>query len=78
MVNPEEVRRLTLKLQAFKESFETKIAKTVGEYEDRIADLRVELTIMSESLQAARRELEEKEARDFVEAKENSEASSEK
>lgn len=43
----EQLSNLELKIIALKEGFKNKIASTVEEYEDRIADLRVEITSLS-------------------------------
>lgn len=40
----EPTQKLELKIIALKEGFKTKIASTLEEYEDRIADLRLEIT----------------------------------
>lgn len=59
-----DTQALELKLQAYKESFEQKIASTVGEYEERIADLRVELTLMNHHLQEVLQRLAQMEGQD--------------
>ena len=66
----EDLNKAKLKLQAYKESFESKIASVIGEYEDRIADLRVELTIMNSELHSVRQQLESERSPD-VEKKED-------
>ena len=66
----EELNKATLKLQAYKESFESKIALTIGEYEDRIADLRVELTLMNSELHQVKQELSDERDKN-VETKED-------
>jgi len=54
--NNNEVNKLRLKVQALKESFAMKVA----EYEDRIADIRVDSTLMYEQLSTRINELENK------------------
>lgn len=52
-----EQEKLELKLQALKESFKEKIASMVDDYENRIADLRVELTVLHEAYQQVNAEI---------------------
>lgn len=47
----ENTQRLELKILALKEGFRSKVASTVEEYEDRIAELRIELTEQSQQNQ---------------------------
>jgi len=54
--NNNEVNKLRLKVQALKESFAMKVA----EYEDRIADIRVDSTLMYEQMSTRINELENK------------------
>lgn len=54
MNNDNEVTKLTLKIQALKESFANKVAA----YEDQIADIRVDSTMMYEQMSARIAELE--------------------
>ena len=49
-----EIQKLTLKIQALKESFATKVA----EYEEKVADIRVEATMHLEALNQRVAELE--------------------
>ena len=48
-----------LKLQAYKESFASTVAKITSDYEERVADLRVELTLMQSELNETKQKLEE-------------------
>lgn len=54
MNDSNEVTKLTLKIQALKESFANKVAA----YEDQIADIRVDSTMMYEQMNARIAELE--------------------
>jgi uncharacterized coiled-coil DUF342 family protein len=56
-------QRLELKIQALKEGFKTKIASTLEEYEDRIADLRIQLTETHAELRQAVQERDDLSAR---------------
>lgn len=56
--NMEELDKNKLKIQALRESFEKRVAILVGDYEDRIADLRVELTLMAHQMRELREALE--------------------
>lgn len=50
----ERNRRLELKTRALQESLQNKVSSITSSYEDQVTDLRVELTIALEDLQAAR------------------------
>ena len=50
--------RLELKIQALKEGFRNQVAKITDEYEDRIADLRIEITERAQAQAQAQQELE--------------------
>lgn len=62
-------RKLEMKILALKEGFKNKVANMLDEYEDRIADLRIELTELdtnnkqlqseNENLQALIQQLQE-------------------
>lgn len=53
----EQNNRLEMKLIALKEGFKNQVADLTERYEDRIADLRIELTELSQHLQDAQNQL---------------------
>jgi chromosome segregation ATPase len=51
-----------LKIQALREGFRGKIAEVYDHYEDKVAELRVQLTKVASQLQDTKQELEQKNA----------------
>jgi uncharacterized protein involved in exopolysaccharide biosynthesis len=58
-----ENNNLELKMLALKEGFRNQVAKLTDEYEDRIADLRVELTNVSQQYNELQQQVAAKDAR---------------
>lgn len=61
----EEVQKLHLKVSAYKE----RVTTLTSEYEEKVADLRVELTLMNYNYQEALQRIEELEQLNAVEEK---------
>lgn len=59
----EQVQKLELKIIALREGFKTKVASLADEYEERIADLRIELTEQNQNLSAVNGEIQRLSAR---------------
>lgn len=47
-MNQEQI--LEIKIQAYREGMESRLSKIISEYEERIANLRVEITVISQSI----------------------------
>lgn len=57
-----EVNDYELKIQALREGFRGKIAEVYDFYEDKVAELRVQLTKVADQLQQTQQELAQKNA----------------
>lgn len=55
--------RLQLKIVALKEGFRNKVSTLMDDYEDKIADLRIELTEISQERDTLRQQVTERENR---------------
>jgi hypothetical protein len=55
----EQQNRLEMKLVALKEGFKNQVADLTERYEDRIADLRIELTEYAQQLQETQLQLQQ-------------------
>lgn len=65
----DNTQKLELKIQALRES----LANKTAQYEDQIADLRVEITLKEQQLQEFYRQLQDAQARDVDEDSESEE-----
>lgn len=65
MVQEQQVDRKDLKIQALLE----KVSNMTAQYENQVADLRVELTVVSQELEEARQAAADVEAADVPEKK---------